>query len=411
LENDIAADAKKKATYASEAEALSEVLQQQVRNYVKERTQLQQNISALKATKKEVLRSIEASRLDFIAKKESVQTANSMAVHQLRQQVSVMDSDRKEAATWSRERQATLNKLEALTEQIKDTTLKSKQQLDVMRAEHEEEKRGMRDMLIRRLRRVRDIVSSTTEDDDDGAGDGASSVGGESVMLTSTGPTAKQNERMARAVSLYEREAKTVVSSIHQLSAELEASRELLEEQKQQNERLVMKNASSVKTRSVLLDQVTDVKHRYHQAENRLLDDVKLRKSTVAETATSQSEILFHLQLELEHAIAEYERTHTKVRLLRKEGQQHGGVANEANKFFTETSMLLLHGRSAEAGATSMPPQNRQTQQGQSGAHFAPVTVARSQPPPPAGRETIPALLLSDPQEIASFFSAALCSS
>ena len=401
------------------ADALGQALQQQVGSYVKERTKLQQDIESLKATRKDVLATIDRNKAEFIEKKDDIRAANAKQLHAMRSQIDIMDRDRREALQWLRDRGTTLTHLASTEHQLGATKERHEEDLKVMNDGHEEEKRHMRDALIRRLRRVRDLMSSTT-DDDDAAGmvDSASSVDS-AALLVSNGPTAKQNEKMARAVSLYEREAKTVVASIQVLTAEVEESKRLLEEQRRHNERFVLRNASHVKTRSVLLDQVNEVQQRYVQAEKRLHEDVLLRKQTMTDTANSQSEILFHLQGELDFAIGEHERAQTKVRLLRKEQQKRGGAAVEANKFFTETAMLLMQQQQDQPSSglrgvgkanSSLPAPSAFGSSGGGGGGPSSLLVSDRSVPNEKYHESIPALLLSEPQEIASFFSAALCS-
>lgn len=331
---------------------------------------------------------------------------------------------KKQATHWLSDRDKKIILLAKLEKRIEEKNVEHKKDLEAMHAEHEEEKRKMRDVLIRRLRKVRDVMSSTNDDDEDSAETGGGGGGSASGLLpgggggpggkkksegddtafimSSSAPTAKSNEKMARAVTLYEREACTVSESISEMSTELQQSTAMLAEQRKLNEKLVLRNASHIKTRSVLSDQVREVTDRYTHADKRQQEDILSRKQTITDTANSQSEILFHLQGELDFSLEEYETAKLKLRALQKEMHHKGSAVAEANKFFTETAMML---NTPVSKKNEIPPLSKAGLTTDTSDFSSKSGIKKDTP-----HEAIPALMLKTPTEIASFFSAALCS-
>lgn len=179
----------------------------------------------------------------------------------------------KQAKAWEAVRAQ--RKLELATQEAKVAALKlqHKGEIKSLMAQHEEDRRKLRDVLVKKLRTMRDhmtnddYVATTLPDAQHGIeGNGLSGIDVDSPFSLSSSnqhgasSAVKLTERLSREVTTYERETKATTSAINVHQAQLESVMSQLNAARETNERLVFRNAANAQSHKLLQQKLDEAK-------------------------------------------------------------------------------------------------------------------------------------------------------
>lgn len=291
VESTIEAEVKSKqnldATTLTRIGDVSDRIHIQVANFTNERQRMFAELTALKAKKRNLQQRIEVDLETHKAVVENLKTTSEAQLVELRKNLKQMKEDSEKADKWQEIKGTVRKDIQDLIKQIDQLHAKHKNSLQTLQAEHEEECVKIRNSFIRKLRRVRDFMSSEADDDKLAESEGS--------LL----PTAKLNEKLSREVTLYERESKggrstrsALVDSKKQIDAQLHV-------EQSQNEKLVWRNASHSKTARMLNDRLHNLEEQYEAALGSMNCTLADRRSVLFHTITTQADIISDLQSEL----------------------------------------------------------------------------------------------------------------
>ncbi|CUG89664.1 Hypothetical protein, putative, partial [Bodo saltans] len=347
-----------------------------VRRHVDERKDMEFQLEEMKVRKAELEKDLIQQKVDSEEAYFAQQIAQAKILTELRQQIKVLQADASEAAGWEETRVRQLKSLEDIRVQLEDTKEGHQEDIKTLNEENETERRKLRDLLVRKLRRVRDVMSSATDEDDLGLGSstggngngddllgggkkrgGAAPTGGDAKHKSTASwntnhgmlardaesanliamfqtPTAKLNEKLSRAVTMYERESKSIADTISQMHTTTKTAAEQLEDQRSQNEKLVLRNASQSKAKLMLKSQLEELKEKYSRLTESHEARETERRRALQETVRTQGDVVADLRGELEHALNEYEGSSQELASLERQLKQKQKEAHEAHKFF-----------------------------------------------------------------------------
>jgi hypothetical protein len=334
-----------------------------VKRHMEERKEMELDLELMKSRKLELERQIVDQKKESEDAYFTQQVEQAKMLSDLRQQIHVLQADASEAADWEASRVRELKILQDTQTEMEDTKVTQLEEMKQLTEENETERRKLRDLLVRKLRRVRDVMSSATDDDDLGLGSNGNNGGTDDAqgkkrhhLMSSTGsanhgmlardaesanliamfqtPTAKLNEKLSRAVTMYERESKSIAETIAQMHAATKASIEQLEEQREQNEKLVLRNASQTKAKDMLKAQLQELKKKYSRLSDSHEAHETERRRALQETVRTQGDVVSDLRGELEHSLNEYEGASSELASLERQLKARHKEAHEAHKFF-----------------------------------------------------------------------------
>lgn len=396
---------------------------------IKERQEMERTVKQLKLRKVELEGDIAQRQKFFNEQHSRLDVENAEALEKLRRQIHLLEADAREAEAWRASRDTELSTLRDIETRFADFQVRAEQQLTELYQENEEERRKLRDLLVRKLRRVRDIMSSTTDDDADAGPSSASLQSSRKASTMPSGgmlardaasaatvamfqtPTAKLNEKLSRAVTMYERESKTIAESITQIHSVTKQSLEQLSEQRAHNEKLVLRNASQVKAKEMLTAQLEELRHKYKKlSETQETHEVERRRA-LQETVRMQGDVVADLRGELHHHITEYEEASQELKSLERQIRLRHQQAQDAGRFFLSLVNATPQAEAPDPLSSAQPPPSGFVSHSSSGGEY----VAHKQEPSRSFTEMtrtdlpgIPALGLFDGRDVASFFAALL---
>lgn len=175
------------------------------------------------------------------------------------------------AAAWEAIRVAKKEELATLEAKVAALRAQHKSEIKVMLVDHEEERRKLRDVLVRKLRTMRDYM---TIDDDTNLN--ALSLAGAVDDLTGDDPApqslainpnqqgtrgaVKLTERLSREVTTYERESAATSTAIVAHEAQRDVLQAKLRSAREANERLVFKNAANAQSLKMLTKKIAEIR-------------------------------------------------------------------------------------------------------------------------------------------------------
>lgn len=329
-----------------------------VQQNLKERDEMRSQIQAAKLRKVELESTIAQRRREFESERNEKAQENAQTLASLRREISQEIAFAKEAESWQGVRGREIKDLDDLEQRLQSFQERSEVQVKELHEEHEAERRKMRDLLVRKLRRVRDIMSSSSDADAVISGDTVASAQAAELqwlgkranawnrtMLAKDAasaamvamfhtPTAKLNEKLSRAVTMYERESRGIADSISQLHGATQVAKEQLEDQRSHNERLVLRNASQAKAKEMLLAQLDELRKKHDALSATHETRETERRRALQETVQMQGDIISDLRGELKFHMEQYEEASKELRSLEREVRQRQTSAVQARKFF-----------------------------------------------------------------------------
>jgi hypothetical protein len=364
---------------------------------------MEQQLEELKGRKAELEKELVQQKAESEDAYFAQQVEQAKTLSELRQQIKVLQADASEAGGWEETRVRQLKALDDIRVQLEDTKEGHQHDIKSLNEENETERRKLRDLLVRKLRRVRDAMSSATDEDDLGLGSssGGGSGNGDELGSRKRGallgsdtkhksaswntnhgmlardaesanliamfqtPTAKLNEKLSRAVTMYERESKSIADTISQMYTTTKTAAEQLEEQRSQNEKLVLRNASQSKAKQMLKSQLEELKEKYSRLTETHEARETERRRALQETVRTQGDVVADLRGELEHALNEYEVSSQELASLERQLKQKTKEAHEAHKFFAivgshqeppQAADALSHAEAPPSGFVSGSP-------------------------------------------------------
>jgi chromosome segregation ATPase len=290
---------------ASDAESRKNATQHAVVQYAEERKRFEEEIASLTSTKVQLSDAISTAEQDFQTEFAERGSDNAQTLAEMRKREEALAADSREAQDWSDQSATRLRELEALRSSIEQRQSEYDEEITRMRAHHEQEKRKLRDTLVRRLRRVRDNMTSDPGATEENAGH--EGLFGEPPD-SSGAATARINEELSREVSVKERDAVAQLANIRQLEAEARDLREKLQTEQEANTQLLLRNASYTKTRRALEAKLADLRSQLETVLGRRDAQEKERLSalrgTVAMQATAIEDLNGEIDTHIEHVAA-----------------------------------------------------------------------------------------------------------
>lgn len=406
---------------------------------VEERKKLYDAILDMRQQKAALLKAHEDQKEAFKLNFAEHEKSNAKEISEMKRQIAVLEADSAEAEGWRKVRRNETAALRQVQDKLEETREAQEKEVAALREENDTERRKLRDLLVRKLRRVRDIMSSTTDDMPDGSNgagvqDELASLkhrgGGTNVprMLAKDSesaaaiasfatPTAKLNEKLSRAVTMYERESKIIAETITATHATSKQAAEQLEHQRAMNEKLVLRNASQNKAKSMLKQQLEELREKYKNLSEAQEKQELQRRRALQETVRMQGDVVSDLKGELEHMLNEYEEAVSELKSLEK---QKKGILRDSAKAkdffegivrdFAPSSERDPHAVAPPSGfvGNSSPPGASEVRSsgGSISPRKTPQTLMEMSKPAPG----IAVLGLHEPREVAEFLALAVSS-
>jgi len=336
---------------------------------------------------------------------------NAKRLAEMKERTTFMTAEFEEAKAWHAIRQPQLSALAGVTEAIAAENQRHEAKTKALMEGHEQLKREMRDVLIARLRKIRDCICAVGDKEDESSTEGSSSVSNtkgtarrsdavNDDLITSLTPTAKMNERLSQAVTMYTQEARALGDEVSHLEEKTKMFTGELEAVRYQNEKLSVRNASHAKTATILKEQLKAVKPKYLFIEEAQLQDSKARVQVLRETVVQQRDTIDELQFAVAKARSTHSKLQTQHQGLLDTVRRHEEMRQFAVDFFRKCRKMLTQRHSAATQVTLSPMQPPRLQ---------PLLVGPSTlvPRPPAV-EPIPVLGLQTDEDICVFFAAIL---
>ena len=304
--------------------------------------------------------------------------------------------EQEEAQQWERDAKKhkealanTLQKLEAMKAQ-------HEQNIATINASHEDRKRKFRDVVVRKLRHTRDVMTAV------GGGDGdvyrdivgvlqQQGLGGAVVPGKGTSTAARLTEQLSREVTAFERETQATSHVVAAFEAKKVESLEVLRSERERNGRLVSKNAShtqSLKTLQLKLEQLKAVRQTSDLRRSNLADE---RTAALRAALEAERGVRYQLEEDLEEKQGELER------LVQERSRAEEALAEQIAKDVATMELFeeLLRGAEDEAAHSN----NSDTARGRLGADDRPLIKAT---------EPIRALQLHTQGDVARLLSTAM---
>eukprot|EP00658_Telonema_sp_P-2_P015368 TRINITY_DN15909_c0_g2_i2.p1 TRINITY_DN15909_c0_g2~~TRINITY_DN15909_c0_g2_i2.p1 ORF type:complete len:332 (-),score=76.74 TRINITY_DN15909_c0_g2_i2:58-1053(-) len=270
------------------------------------------------------------------------------------------------------------------------------QNIATINASHEDRKRKFRDVVVRKLRHTRDVMTAV------GGGDGdvyrdivgvlqQQGLGGAVVPGKGTSTAARLTEQLSREVTAFERETQATSNVVATFEAKKVESMEVLRSERERNGRLVSKNAShtqSLRTLQLKLEQLKAVRQTSDLRRSNLADE---RTAALRAALDAERGVRFQLEEDLEEKQGDLEM------LVQERSRAEEALAEQIAKDVATMELFeeLLRGAEDEAAQSS----NSDTARGRLGADDRPLIKAT---------EPIRALHLHTQGDVARLLSTAM---
>lgn len=303
-----------------------------------DRPRLEQEASALVQQKAEVQTGIAGDLAAHTQAMAGDKQAFEEEMLRMEDRIAMLTQEAKEATEWVRVSGPPARKqLADLHARLVEIARDLERKLQLMQAEHEDSKRIMRENLVMKLRAVRDAaaadaaaaggsndkdLASPTGDDDD-------------AMAALIGkPTTKTNERLTREVAVYVRESLALEHSLsHLTQQEAALSGELLQKQTA-NEKLVLQNAASAKTKRILKGKLAELENQLVQVERDAESRSVERTNSLVATSNQQAAIIEQLNDEIDHELDALLALKSELRDAQQQRLAQRRTSRAAGRFF-----------------------------------------------------------------------------
>ena len=341
-----------KATRYSTASANADrFVEKLVSSFTEERQLMHGDLNNLKKISVDVHGQVRRNREHFAERMAAQQKEHADELEKLRGLLQTLQTDSREALDWRNTVSGQTSEVNALKTRIEKLKEQQEKEIQELQAEHDQERRHLRDMLVRKLRRVRDAMSSTTDDND--AGDGVAVTD-----LPNSTSAAKLNERLSRAVTMYEREAKSIGETIDQATVACKESGEQLRHLQSFNAKLVQRNAAHAKALAMLNEQRKSLRMALKSASAQQDIRGKEHRRAIQQTVRTQGDVVAELRSELEDAIKEYESSRRELHALQQHHLLREKELHSAEQFFVkalDTAQVARRQRDPAAPMTMEP--------------------------------------------------------
>jgi len=266
-------------------------------------TQLMQQIDALKAQHHEAMSA---------AMKAADQDRTELEERLVTIQVSY-----NELAHFRDQKEKLMRDMEVVEEALKTEKMEREKEVEKMRKAANDERRKTRDAMILKLRQTRDELFQLTDEH----------------RNLKAQQTVRENERLLRDVTKYEKEVSFLMERNNELSAEVGTLSHHLSVDRDTNAHLVRRTHAQDKMVGVLSDKLRALEAEGEERRSALDTERQRKIAALSETVDKQYDIILELKQELDVVTARSQETSSALQALRRERAMERDEASHLQSF------------------------------------------------------------------------------